>query len=99
MSHAANLGRTTFAALSIPNYRRFLGGQVISMAGSWMQAVAQSWLVLQLTHSATALGLIITLQMLPMLVLGSYGGVLADRLDKRTLIIALDSAMMALAVV
>jgi MFS family permease len=86
-------GRLTFAAFSVPNYRRYYGGQAISMIGTWMQMTAQSWLVLTLTHSSTALGAIVALQTLPVLLLGPYGGVIADRVDKRRLMIALQSAM------
>jgi MFS family permease len=92
-------GRLTFAALSVPNYRRYIGGQSISLTGTWMQMTAQSWLVLTLTHSATALGGIIALQTLPVLLLGPYGGVIADRVDKRRLMIVLQSAMGAQALV
>lgn len=63
------------------------------MCGTWMQMTAQSWLVLSLTHSSTALGAVIALQTVPVLLLGPYGGVIADRLDKRRLMIALQSAM------
>jgi MFS family permease len=86
-------GRVTFAALSVPNYRRYYSGQAISLIGTWMQMTAQAWLVLSLTHSSTALGLIVALQTLPVLVLGPYGGVVADRVDKRRLSIALQAAM------
>jgi MFS family permease len=86
-------GRVTFAALSIPNYRRYYGGQSISLIGTWMQMTAQSWLVLTLTHSGAALGVIVALQTLPVLLLGPYGGVVADRVDKRRMMIALQSAM------
>jgi MFS family permease len=86
-------GRVTFAALSVANYRRYYGGQAISLIGTWMQMTAQSWLVLTLTHSSTALGLIVALQTLPVLLLGPYGGVIADRVDKRRLMVALQSAM------
>ena len=86
-------GRVTFAALSIPNYRRYYTGQAISMIGTWMQMTAQSWLVLTLTHSSTWLGVMIALQTVPVLILGPYGGVIADRVDKRRLMIALQSAM------
>ena len=89
----ASAGRTTFAALAVPNYRRYFGGQAISLIGTWMQMTAQSWLVLTLTHSSTALGLIIALQTLPVLLLGPYGGVIADRVNKRRMMIALQSAM------
>jgi len=86
-------GRTTFAALSVPNYRLYYGGQAISLIGTWMQMTAQSWLVLTLTHSSTALGVVIALQTLPVLLLTPYGGVIADRGDKRRIMVALQSAM------
>jgi MFS family permease len=93
MTRMVRAGRVTFAALSIPNYRRYYGGQSISMIGTWMQMTAQSWLVLTLTHSGTALGGIVALQTLPVLVLGPYGGVIADRVDKRRMMIGLQSVM------
>jgi MFS family permease len=83
------LRRQTFASLSAPNYRRFIAGQSVSMAGTWMQTIAQSWLVLQLTGSATAVGLVVALQTLPILLFGPYAGVVVDRLDKRRLMIGL----------
>jgi MFS family permease len=86
-------GRVTFAALSVPNYRRYYGGQAISLTGTWMQRTAQAWLVLELTHSGAALGLVVALQTLPVLLLAPYGGVIADRLDKRRVVILLQSAM------
>jgi MFS family permease len=86
-------GRATFAALSVRNYRRYYAGQAISLTGTWMQMTAQSWLVLTLTHSGAALGVVVALQTLPVLLLAPYGGVIADRLDKRRLMIALQSAM------
>ena len=93
MTRVIRAGRTTFAALAVPNYRRYYGGQAISLAGTWMQMTAQAWLVLTLTHSSTALGVVIGLQTLPVLLLGPYGGVIADRVDKRRLMIILQSAM------
>jgi MFS family permease len=86
-------GRVTFAALSVPNYRRYYVGQAISLTGTWMQMTAQAWLVLSLTHSSTALGAIVALQTLPVLLLAPYGGVIADRVDKRRLMVALQSVM------
>ena len=86
-------GRVTFAALTVPNYRVYISGQAISLVGTWMQMTAQSWLVLTLTHSSTALGAIVALQTLPVLLLGPYGGVIADRVDKRRLMVILQSAM------
>jgi MFS family permease len=93
MTRVERAGRVTFAALAVPNYRRYLGGQAISLVGTWMQMTAQSWLVLTLTHSGTMLGVVVALQTLPVLVLGPYGGVIADRVDKRRLMVALQSAM------
>ncbi len=93
MTRVRHAGRTTFAALSVGNYRRYYGGQAVSLTGTWMQMTAQAWLVLTLTHSSTALGAVIALQTLPVLVLGAYGGVVADRVDKRKLMIVLQSAM------
>jgi MFS family permease len=85
--------RRTFAALAVPNYRRYFIGQATSLIGTWMQMAAQSWLVLSLTGSATALGVIVALQTLPVLLLAPYGGVVADRVDKRRLMIVLQSMM------
>jgi MFS family permease len=86
-------GRLTFAALRVPNYRRYLGGQSISLIGTWMQMIAQSWLVLELTGSSVDLGIVTALQTIPVLLLGPYGGVVADRVDKRKVMIALQSLM------
>jgi MFS family permease len=93
MKRLTGVGRVTFAALAIPNYRRYIAGQSVSLIGTWMQMAAQSWLVLTLTGSATMLGVIIALQTLPVLLLGPYGGVIADRIDKRRLMVILQIAM------
>jgi MFS family permease len=93
LTRVLRIGRVTFAALSVANYRRYYGGQAISLIGTWMQMTAQSWLVLSLTHSSTALGGVIALQTLPVLLLAPYGGVIADRVDKRKMMVALQSAM------
>ena len=93
MTRLMAAGRTTFAAFAIPNYRRYISGQSISLIGTWMQMAAQSWLVLTITRSATTLGLIVALQTLPVLLLGPYGGVIADRVDKLRLMIVLQIAM------
>jgi MFS family permease len=85
--------RRTFSSLSNPNYRKYFFGQMTSLVGTWMQMTAQSWLVLQLTHSPTDIGWVVALQTLPVLLLGPYGGVIADRVDKRQLMIALQSFM------
>ncbi len=86
-------GRATFKAFGVPNYRRYFAGQAISLSGTWMQMAAQAWLVLTLTGSATTLGLIVALQTLPILLLGPYGGVIADRVDKRRTMILLQGLM------
>ena len=93
MTRVINAGRLTFAALSVRNYRRYFAGQSISLIGTWMQMTAQAWLVLSLTHSSTKLGLVVALQTLPVLLLSPYGGVIADRMDKRRLMVMLQSAM------
>src|SRR5438552_18110099 len=93
MASARNARGVTFAALSVPNYRRYYAGQAVSLTGTWMQLIAQAWLVLTLTHSGAALGLIVALQTLPVLLLTPYGGVVADRSDKRRIMVVLQSAM------
>lgn len=75
--------RRTFAALSVHNFRLYFGGQVVSVSGTWMQRVAQSWLVLELTDSGAAVGALTAVQFLPILLLASTGGLFADRMDKR----------------
>ena len=86
---APSLGTLTsgFRSLSNRNFRLFWFGQFVSLAGTWMQDVALSWLVLSLTESPVALGLTMTIRFLPALVFSLYGGVLADRLPKRKTII------------
>ncbi|WP_063798445.1 MFS transporter [Nocardia sp. NRRL S-836] len=83
-----------FSSLRIHNYRLYASGQIISLVGVWMQRVAQDWLVLELTDgSPVALGFAASLQFLPVLLLSMWGGVLADRLDKRRLLLWLESAL------
>ena len=81
-------GRTSmFAALGQPNYRIYFAGAFVSNIGTWMQRVAQDWLVLELSHgSALAVGVTTGLQFLPMLLLSPYGGLIADRFDKRRIL-------------
>ncbi len=77
----------TFRALRVRNYRLFSAGQVVSLIGNWMQFTAQDWTVLHLTHnSGSALGWVTAMQFLPVVLLTLYGGKLADRYDKRTLL-------------
>ena len=79
------------------NYRLFFGGQLISLIGTWMQTVAQAWLILTLTGDAFMLGLVSAIQWLPMLALGLFGGIVADALPKRRTLIATQVSMMVLA--
>jgi len=94
-------GQRTFHSLRVRNYRLFFFSQLISLTGTWMQTTAQSWLVLELTSRATAgsaLGLMVALQFLPILLFGMWGGVIADRLDKRRTLIWTQSSAAVLAV-
>jgi MFS family permease len=83
-----------FAALRHRNFRLFITGQFTSLCGTWMQVVAQGWLVLQLTNSAFAVGLVTALGSLPILLFTLYGGVLADRVNKRRFLLLLQSLML-----
>ena len=79
-----------FNSLTVPNYRLFAGGQVVSNIGTWMQRVAQDWLVLVLTgNDPVALGIAAALQFLPTVMFSMWAGVLADRLDKRRMLVVL----------
>src|SRR5215471_13774843 len=84
----------TFIALRHRNFRLFWFGQLISLIGTWMQSIGQAWLVLELTHSAWLLGVVGALQFLPVMFLSLYGGVLADRLPKRTVLLFTQSSAM-----
>jgi len=75
------------ASLRHHNYRLFFLGQLVSMAGTWMQSIAQSFLVLGLTHSGTQLGLTTAVRFLPVLLFGPAGGLFADRGDKRRVLL------------
>jgi len=76
-----------FSSLRVRNYRLYFAGQAVSLSGTWMQSVAQGWLVLELTGSGTAIGLVVALQFIPVLLFGPLGGVLPDRFDKRHLLL------------
>jgi MFS family permease len=89
---------TTFQSLKVRNYRLFVTGQMLKLLGAWMQVTAQDWLVLQLSNnSAQALGVVTAFQFTPVLLLSLYGGKLADRYDKRALIIAANFMVSGLA--
>lgn len=83
---AKQLGKSTFAALAVRNYRLYFIGQAVSITGNWLQTVAQVWLVYKLTGSGTDIGLLLATQFLPMLVLGPAGGLIADRFPKYRII-------------
>jgi MFS family permease len=87
----------TFRSLDNRNFRLFFGGQIVSQAGTWMQSVAIVWVVLELTGSGLALGLVTAAEFLPVLVLGAWAGVIADRVDHHRMMIVTQAAFMALA--
>ena len=97
--HHADQNRAAgmFRSLRVRNYRLYASGQLVSLTGTWMQRVAQDWLVLELTNSGTALGIITALQFGPSLLLGLWGGILADRCDKRRLLLATQSGLAVVA--
>jgi MFS family permease len=99
VSLAEAVTRRMFRSLRVRNYRLFFFGQLVSLTGTWMQQVGQDWLVLRLTDRALPLGITLALQFAPMLVLGAWAGVVADRLDKRRLLLATQAAMASLALV
>jgi MFS family permease len=80
------VSKETFSSLLVRNYRLYYIGQIISTSGTFMQSVAQAWLVLKLTNSGTALGIATALQYVPVLFLAPYGGVIADRFSKRKIL-------------
>jgi MFS family permease len=91
--------RKTFVSLRVRNFRLFIYGQGISLCGTWMQTIGVSWLVLQLTHSGTQLGLVVAAQFLPILLFGVWGGVIADRFGKRRILYATQTIAGILALV
>jgi MFS family permease len=91
--------RSVFAATRHRDFRLFLIGQFVSLCGTWIQTVAQGWLVLQLTNSAFAVGLVTTMGSLPILLFTLYGGVVADRVNKRRLVLLLQSLMLTEALI
>ncbi|MEO0108858.1 MAG: MFS transporter, partial [candidate division WOR-3 bacterium] len=99
MNHALQGLRRTFQALSYHDFRLFWIGQLISLTGTWMQSIAQSWLVLELTRSSFVLGMVSALGMLPVLFFALPAGAIADGVDKRRLLMVTQSAMMGLALI
>jgi MFS family permease len=93
------MGARGVAAFRHRNYRLFFSGQAISLIGTWMQQVAQAWLVLQLTHDPLWLGVVAAAQFIPVMLFGLFAGVLADTLPKRPTLIVVQTVMMSLAIV
>jgi MFS family permease len=87
----------TFRSFDNRNFRLFFGGQLVSQAGTWMQSVAIVWVVLHLTGSGLALGLVTAAEFLPILLLGAWAGVVADRVDHHRMMMATQTAFLALA--
>ena len=82
-----------FAALAVPNFRRYVSGQALSLIGTWVETVAQALLVLQLTHSGTILGLTTAARYAPVLLLSPYAGLLVDRYSKRRVLLATQAGL------
>src|SRR5436190_8060712 len=89
--------RDSFGPLRSTNFRRYLSGQAVSLVGTWLQLTAQGWVVWELSHSPAALGVVGMLGTLPILLVGPWAGVWADRLDRRRLLIATQAVAMLLA--
>ena len=87
-----------FRSVAIPNYRLWLAGSAVSIIGTWMQRVAQDWLVLELTDSAVAVGIAVALQFVPTLLLGLWGGLLVDRFNRRRVILLCQAVSAVLAI-
>ena len=86
--------RRTFESLRYRNYRLFFSGQIVSQTGSWMQRIAMGWFILQLTHSAFAVGIMAMASFLPFTLFGLFAGVIADRVDARKLVIGTQAAQL-----
>ncbi|HET8528458.1 MAG TPA: MFS transporter [Gaiellaceae bacterium] len=84
--------RRTFSSLRYRNYRLFFGGQIVSQTGSWMQRIAMGWFILQITHSAFAVGIMAMASFLPFTLFGLFAGVITDRVDARKLVIGTQAA-------
>ncbi len=97
--NAQGYSAKTFAALGVRNFRLYFVGQLISVSGTWMQSVALGWLVLQTTGSSLDLGYVVALQFVPMLFAGPYGGLVADRREKRQILYVTQSVSGALALI
>ena len=97
MASVVSTLRASFSPLRFPNLRLYLGGQTISLIGTWLQVTAQAWLVWTLTGSEAASGIVAMLGALPFLIFGPFAGVIAERMDRRKLLIATQIVAMFLA--
>ena len=97
MSAPAAAPRSTFSSLKTRNFRLFATGQLVSNTGAWVQRIAQDWLVLSITGSATAVGITTALQFLPTLLFGLLGGLIADRYPKRRILLTTQVGMSSMA--
>src|SRR5215813_14088200 len=88
--------RHTFASLRHRNFRLFFAGQLVSLIGTWMQNTAQGWLVYQLTNSKMLLGVVTAVGSAPMMLFSIWGGSVADRHPKRTIVVLTQCTMMVL---
>ena len=94
MTAVRSTASRTFVSLKVRNYRLYFVGQFVSMTGTWMQSIAMGWLVITTLHrKGGALGIVVALQFLPVLLAGAWGGVIADRFDKRKTLMITQSAM------
>ncbi len=94
---AGKSGDTTFVAMRHRNFQLYFGGQLISNIGTWMQVIAQAWVVYQIGHSELALGLVAFASAIPTLIISPWGGVVVDRMSRRTLLLLTQSGAMILA--
>jgi MFS family permease len=88
----------SLSSLRVPNFRLFTVSNILAMSGTWMQRIAQDWLVLQLSHSVAAVGITVAMQFTPMLLFGLYGGLIVDRYSKRMLLMLTQGTVGLLAV-
>jgi MFS family permease len=99
MTHVRATLQRTFGALGVRNYRLYFSGQVVSVSGTWMQTIAQIWLVLVVLHgTGFDVGAVTALQFVPMLLFGTFGGLVVDRFDKRRLLFFTQGSAAVLAV-
>lgn len=91
-ARAHRIAAQTFGSLRVRNYRLYFFGQVVSVSGTWMQQIAQAWLVLHLHGTGVDLGIVAGLRFVPILLFGAWGGVIADRMDKRRLLVLTQTA-------